>query len=278
MYSILVIASPLIAFERSGSIWLANLDGSHARKIAEGYMPEISPDGKYIAYNITENNTAGNRYLAIVNTESGKVTQLRQPPSQNNFNPVWSSDSKKLLFNTFLEKHWYLAVINADGTHYHQIKNTQDQYSPAWAKDGTSFFSHDLYSIFWMDLEGTLIKKWRLDTIIPQGNMSSGSRISVADDGKTLLMDVDMDEPIQLKHWDGPPSALWMLDLRSGKTRRLTAKGVLAWNPFWINSDDFLFLGQKVTEKNWTLYRGSRTNSLVTSLFLTEIKTPSASR
>ena len=34
-----------IAYERGENIFVANADGAHSKKIAEGALPEISPDG-----------------------------------------------------------------------------------------------------------------------------------------------------------------------------------------------------------------------------------------
>ncbi|WP_225316597.1 TolB family protein [Legionella longbeachae] len=276
IYCVFVQANPVIAFERSGFIWTSNLDGSKARKITAGYVPEISPDGKYIAYN-TADHQSTNRYLAIVELKSGKVAQLQHIPSKNNFNPVWSPDSKKLIFNTFIDNNWYLALINKDSSGYLLLNNTQNKYAPVWAQDGNSFFTHDLETIYWMNLEGMLLKKWPLDTLIPHGSMSSASRIQVSPDGKTLLMDVDMDEEVYEKNWEGPPPALWTLDLESGKTTRITPKGTLAWSPFWINSQQFIFLKQGKNKQTLALYRGSLKN-LVETFLLNDVQTPSISR
>ncbi|KTD04461.1 TolB family protein [Fluoribacter gormanii] len=270
-------AKSMIAFERYGSIWTANMDGSNAKKITEGYIPEISPDGKYIAYNVVDNSKSANRFLAIIALATGKVTLLKNVPSSNSFNPVWSPDSQKLLFNTFIGSDWHLALINADGSGYRIIKNTQNEYSPAWAANGASFFSHDLNAIYWMDFEGNLIKKWRLNEIIAHSSMSSGSHIHVAPDGKTLIMDVDMDENIHRKNWNEPPLALWTFALDSEKAIRITPKGVLAWSPFWINSEEFIFLEQGIKEKSPSLFRGSIKSPSKTQL-LENVQTPSVSR
>ena len=40
-----------IAYEHDEKIFVANVDGTHAKKIADGALPEISPDGTRIAFN-----------------------------------------------------------------------------------------------------------------------------------------------------------------------------------------------------------------------------------
>jgi hypothetical protein len=43
-----------IAFERDQAVWLASLDGTGQKKIADGIFPAISPDGTRVAFNTTE--------------------------------------------------------------------------------------------------------------------------------------------------------------------------------------------------------------------------------
>ena len=38
-----------IAYDRGGKIFVADVDGTHSKKIAEGSWPEISPDGTRVA-------------------------------------------------------------------------------------------------------------------------------------------------------------------------------------------------------------------------------------
>lgn len=270
-------AAQMISFERGESIWIANLDGSNAKKVTKGAYPQISPDGKYIAFNIEKNTNSISRFIAILEIASGKIKQLKNIPSDNNFNPTWSPDSKKLLFNTFIDNDWHLAVINSEDSGYQLIQNTKGEFSPAWAIDNNSFFSHDLESIYWIDIKGNIIKKWSLQTIIGNADMSSASRIQVAPDGKKLIMDVDMRETITIKNWDEPPSALWMYDLSTNKSTRLTPKGLLAWSPFWINAEDYVFTTQKPSEKNSSLYRGSIKYTSFSPI-LNNVRIPSVSR
>jgi hypothetical protein len=43
-----------IAFERNNAVWIANLDATGAKKIADGIFPAISPDGTQVAFNTVE--------------------------------------------------------------------------------------------------------------------------------------------------------------------------------------------------------------------------------
>ena len=56
-----------IAFERDQAVWIANLDGTGEKKIADGIFPAISPDGGRVAFNTTEktSDTTYARHIAV---------------------------------------------------------------------------------------------------------------------------------------------------------------------------------------------------------------------
>jgi TolB protein len=49
-----------IAYEREEKIFVADVDGTHSNKVADGALPEISPDGTRIAFN-TEGDAKNRR-------------------------------------------------------------------------------------------------------------------------------------------------------------------------------------------------------------------------
>ncbi len=64
-----------IAFERNNTVWIANLDGTDAKKIADGIFPAISPDGTAVAFNTVEKkDTTYVRHIAVVEISTGKTT------------------------------------------------------------------------------------------------------------------------------------------------------------------------------------------------------------
>ena len=64
-----------IAFEREQAVWLANLDGTGEKKIADGIFPAISPDGIRVAFNTTEktSDTTYARHIAVIDVATGKI-------------------------------------------------------------------------------------------------------------------------------------------------------------------------------------------------------------
>ena len=51
---------------------------------------------------------------------------------------------------------------------------------------------------------GAVRAQWKIDKIVPKGDMSGDGRIDVSPDGKRLLLSIDMGEESGRKNWDGP--------------------------------------------------------------------------
>src|SRR5262249_21920031 len=52
--SVSAFSAQHIVFERNDAVYVANLDGTKEKKIADGIFPAISPDGTRVAFNTVE--------------------------------------------------------------------------------------------------------------------------------------------------------------------------------------------------------------------------------
>jgi TolB protein len=272
-----------IAYEHRENIFFADIDGTHQKKIATGALPEISPDGTRVAFNTSEDSKTRpgpERHIAVADVASGKVTMLKDIPSDNCFGPVWSPDGSKLAFSIMAEEEWHLGLVNADGSGFRFVKNARlkrDAFgAPEWARDGKSIFCHDLDNIYQIDLDGSLLKKWELSKILTDASMNGGDRLSISPDGKALLMDVDCGAEHERKNWDGPQPAIEKLDLASDKAVRVTGKNDFVWEPFWLTNDEFLCIMQKENENDPSIYRMSLDGKNA-KLLVKHARTPSVS-
>lgn len=272
-----------IAYEQGENVFVADIDGKHAKKVAAGALPEISPDGARIAFNTegdAKNRPGPERHIAIADVATGKVTVLPNVPSDNCFGPVWSPDGKQLAFSIMSDKAWHLGLVNADGSGFRFVKNAELRPeafgAPEWARDGKSIFCHDLDNIYQIDLDGNVLKKWGLAKILTDASMNSGDRLSVSPDGKALLMDVDTGSERERKDWDGPQPTIEKLDLSADKAARVTGKDDYVWEPFWLSANEILCIIQKENENQPSIYRMSLEGKNP-KLVVKHARTPSAS-
>src|SRR4029453_6253691 len=86
-FSALSNAAPRkIAYEYRDDIFVADIDGTHQKKIAAGALPEISPDGTRVAFNTeadAKTRPGPERHIAVADLADGKVTVLKNIPSDN---------------------------------------------------------------------------------------------------------------------------------------------------------------------------------------------------
>jgi TolB protein len=250
-----------IVFTRDSNIWIANLDGSKARKLIRGADPSISPDGQKVAFTISP--TGGQevvRNIAVMELSTGSTKVFKEIPSNNCFAPVWSPDGSQILFEIFVENHWRLGLLNGDGSGFRFFEmpfRDPGWWSVSWAPDGKSIFCQDLAKICRFDLSGQLLASWEIGKIIPNGDLDSSKRLSVSDDGQRLLIGVNMDQEEPPKDWEGPPPAIWLFDIPSGKATRLTPKMSYASDSCWLNHSEYLLVDATKNEKTSSIYQAS---------------------
>ena len=283
-FSVLVDAEQRkIAYNRNGKIFVADVDGTHAKKIAEGSWSVISPDGTRVAFNTDEdakNRPGPERRIAIADVASGKFSVVPNIPSDNCFGPVWSPDGKQLAFSIMTDNAWHLGLVNADGSEFRLVKNAELKPeafgAPEWARDAKSIFCHDLDNIYQIDLDGNVLKKWELSKILTDASMNSGDRLSISPDGNSLLMDVDTGSEHERKNWDGPQPAIEKLDLSADTAVRISGKDDYVWQPFWLTANEFLCIMQKENENQASIYRMSL-DGKNPKLLVKHARTPTAS-
>ena len=91
-----LLAIAQIAFERDEAVWIANLDGTGEKKIADGIFPTISPDGTRVAFNTVEKTSDSYvRRMAVVEVATGKLNVFKDVPSNNSYYPSWTATGNK---------------------------------------------------------------------------------------------------------------------------------------------------------------------------------------
>ncbi len=253
-----------LTFERDNAVWIANIDGNGQKKLAIGQSPDLSPDGTKLAYSAASGEGKDmQHHIAVIDLATNQTTVLKDIPNDDCIEPSWSHDGKQLLYGFYVTDAWHIGVINADGTGFRDVQRSEpkhhDYWSKAWAADGKSFYTQDMVNLYQLDLNAKVIKQWVIEKLIPHGVMSGGIRLDASPDGKSLLMDVEMDEK-ERKDWDGPPPAISLLDLATEKVTRLTPPSLYAWDSHWLQApESILFVSANPGEDTEWIYRMSTT-------------------
>ncbi|MDD4836675.1 MAG: hypothetical protein PHU72_06205 [Dethiosulfovibrio sp.] len=244
---------PWMAFSQDGAVFVAQLDGQGKTKLAEGYDPEISPDGKQVAF--TAYSKEGDRTIAVVNRETKKIKHVKTIPGKNSYGPRWSPDGSRLLLNHWddVKMDWTIGLMNLESDSFAiLIKNHTGLYSPFWSHDGFAF-AQDLENLFKIDVLANKLEESRpLSEVIGESYPSSAIHFSCSPDGERLLFDCDVEAD---KSWSslGEPliSAIFMFDMKGGKTARLTDQTICAVHPSWLpTGNGFIFSGYTPKDAN----------------------------
>ncbi|QTX32593.1 PD40 domain-containing protein [Aminithiophilus ramosus] len=235
-----------LAFSRGDAIFFVGAEGEKPRLVARGYDPEISPDGRLVAFTLYSEQ--GDRQIAVVDATSKERRLFPSVPGKNSYGPRWSPDGRALLFSHWDEKEseWFLALLLLDeGTFRLLGPECKGFYSPFWSADGKSVYGQDLEKLCRIDVgEGRVVETLDLAAVLGEAMASSALHVTVSPDGTKWLFDGDVeDSGRRFKSHDGLLSALFLHVPAEGTTRRLGGD-LWAAHPAWLpGGEAFLFAG-----------------------------------
>nr|WP_321501920.1 hypothetical protein [uncultured Dethiosulfovibrio sp.] len=247
-------SAPWIAFSQDGAIFIAQMNGQGKTKLAEGYDPEISPDGKQVAF--TAYSKEGDRTIAVVNRETKKIKHVTTIPGKNSYGPRWSPDGSCLLINHWddVKMDWTIGLMDLETDRFTVlVKGPKGLYSPFWSHDGRFAFAQDLENLLKIDVSDNKLEESRpLSDVIGEGFPSSAIHFSCSPDGEMLVFDCDVEaDDSWSKLGDPLISAVFIFDLKDGKTVRLTDRTVCAAHPSWLHTGKgFIFSGYTPKDVN----------------------------
>ncbi len=103
--------------------------------------PALSPDGKWIVFNVETPDREVNKNLSdlwMVSSGGGAPHQLTSDPVCEK-NAAWSPDGKTIAFESNNSGSYQIWLIDADGTHERRFSPTSTESTqPVWSPDGRS--------------------------------------------------------------------------------------------------------------------------------------------
>lgn len=124
-------------------LYTINTDGSSQERMTSNENLEgtydISPDGQWVAYetNVETENSADIYIMRVDGSDAHKLVAH----SQNDFNPAWSPDGSKILFQSDMTADRHdrdIFVVNADGSGLINFSASANfDVEPVWSPDGT---------------------------------------------------------------------------------------------------------------------------------------------
>jgi hypothetical protein len=139
-----------LVYERPGAangrtdIWIANYDGSGARRLIAGSRPRFSPNARRIAFvgpviGPTGRPSSTQRGLWVMNARNGEI--IRRVTHADVWEFDWSPDGKRLSYVTrkiLSDTPNDLYTIDVRGKQRRRLTTTRrmDEFSPAWSPDG----------------------------------------------------------------------------------------------------------------------------------------------
>ena len=105
--------------------------------------PALSPDGKWLAYNSTEQGED----LFVMSVDGSGLRQLTNG-GQRNRGPRWSPDGRQIAFFSTRSGDWEIWVTDANGSNFRQITSLAGNNVawPVWSADG-KFLAYTLFGL-----------------------------------------------------------------------------------------------------------------------------------
>lgn len=122
-------------------ISIADIDGNNLTRLthneAEEQHPEVSPDGKQIAF---MSDRDGNHEIYVMNIDGSNQKRLTNN-DVNDWYPSWSPDGSKLIFSSLRDREKSIYMMNKDGSSIRKIISNAS--SPAWLKHvcGSAYYT-----------------------------------------------------------------------------------------------------------------------------------------
>lgn len=232
-----------LAYQDENKIVATSIDTMKQISFGGATNPAISPDGKKLAYTVTD--SAGHRSIWVADMENKSQLQLLAN-SGNYYQAMWSPGGSVLAFSIFNPKNiWKIGIAKPDNTGLLVLDSASkiNVFSPTW-KNEQELIGHDLINLYTFDISGKLNNTQSIAALI--GNdfaIASSNRFFYTSDGKKLVFNAN----------NKTGEAVYILDFASKKVDRISAEGMNVPYVF-VTADDRIFYSGAEKSSNNKIY------------------------
>jgi Tol biopolymer transport system component len=235
-----------IAFTRGDWIYLYDVKSRKTKRLTQGYDPDASRNGKFIAYSFSESDLGGDSSIKLYDIQSGAIRDFKSLRGFPTGQARWSHDSSKLAFNIIINKRPRVGVLDMEtglwedvtkGLVFNDKRGGVDFDS--WSAENDSILCHDQYTIYEISLDGNVQNTISIEGIVPREEVFGGNHFQLSHDRKWVL-------------FSGARSpentAIYLLNLADKKVRKLTPPTLDGSEPSWLPSNDEIMFSRGRTE------------------------------
>lgn len=248
----------VVVFVRQEWIWQCDGNGKRPRRLIEGVLPGLRPDGGRLAFFRTQGDPGQEKAeLWLLDMATGSTSSFGFVPRPGS-PPVWigsvvaylaMDDQARTLIVTVETTGPQIRTIFTEGDH-----GTGFLCSLAAAADNT-LLVHDMRNLLRIDLQGRLVATTPLSRIMGRyaENVTSSDRLAVCPTDPTVMVFSHSVPGTKLfeRVMHEPNTALSLHDsfVGVGKNMRITAAEITAFDPVWSRDGKCLyFVGYRDTQ------------------------------
>lgn len=242
-------------YVNSHGLYVGNYGHDPVHVYVNGTDACLSPDGTRIAY--TDMGAPDHvRRIGVFDLEAGKV-KLMDTACHNCYGPVWSPDGNYLVYNAMIGNEWSIKCVDKDNLHPLPVADAEDSlqgyFSPTWSSDSRKIAVQNMSGVYIYDLDGKLVRSipfGQIDTTIQFSSTSSFCLTGKED--KLVFWGSDGSAAVAAR--TDAPAAVYVYDLATAKTSRISPRGYDCWRPV-IQGDTIFCRGRHGNSSKENTYR-----------------------